>query len=384
MNKIIILHHRLCGKLFKQLSEKGIVTYISLKALYNPSMEDQWLTLNAINRVLKPEQKLTNYTQKQDIKTGLKELEEYGYIRIIENIKDLEYHLDISGLWVEKEETIDIEIENTFDEGTHVESRIYTNYYTQFELDYFIKAYSECNNSKPLFQYLFFYIGKKASNYHNKDGHECYYFQGDRDTLATESGINKGTIDDYNNLLMDNKIIYVIKYDYKWKNDDGYTKQVNNIYGLYENKDTLEEEKEKFIKENNDKLYYSPIPAHRKKEKDTAKKDNKQSTNTTGGFGRKESKLVNPKVEEKTVNEKQINDGKIPVVSDKDISIKQKSTIKQNKELNNSDDFWKRTEPKKENKYIYDWEESMKKSGMIPTLIDEPEEPKHINMAELI
>lgn len=358
MKKIITLTHRLCGKLFNELSENGIVTYISLKALYNKNMEEQWLSINAINRVLKPKKELTNALQKEAIKIGLKELESHGYIKIIKDIKS-EYHLDMSGLYVENEETIKEEIENTFDSGTHLEDRTYTNYFTTFDLNTFINVYEKNGYKKSIFQYLFSYLGEKAYNPNNKDGKECYFFQRDRESLANGANIDVRTLDDYNKLLMENKIIYVIKYDEKWKSEDGYSKQVNNIYGLYKDKDTLEEEKEKFIAENKDKLIYSPITSKRKKKEVTPKRDNKQSsTNTSGGFGRRIS-IVNPALVSKEADE---NDAV-------------KDTIaSENKDLRNIDEANKESiqnvesnecaieedeKIKSDTPYVYDWKKSM-------------------------
>ncbi|MDR1772478.1 MAG: hypothetical protein LBS02_17865 [Hungatella sp.] len=286
MKNQVILHHRLCGKLANQLSENGIVTYISLKALYNKNKEEQWLSLNAINRVLKPEKKITK-DDTNSIKDGLKELENCGYIRILSNDVN-EYCLDMSGLYVEEKSVVGSKISNPFSDdydkdmvyykdlkGKDIDE--YTNYFTYYNLESFQKVYKEQGNKKKIFKYLFFYLGMKATNLNNKDGKECYFFQMDRESLAHEAGISVHTLDKYNKQLMENKIIYVIKYDHKWISSDGYSKQVNNIYGLYKDKDKLEEEKDKFLEEYKSEIYYSPIPVKEKKKEDNPKESKKDS-----------------------------------------------------------------------------------------------------------
>lgn len=397
MKNTVTLSHATCLNLSKLLTENGVVTYISLKALYNPSYEGQWLTLNSINRVLKPNNKLTNTSQKEDLRNGLSELQENNLIEILETDKT-EYYIDMSGLYVNGEEEITrAEYTNSpFDNPKEKKEtkRKVNNYFTPFDINKLVQAYKDNDYKKRIFKYLLCYLGWKVENVNNPgESQELSFFLKSREDMSEDSEIDVRTIDNYNDILMKNEIIYIYKYNHKWS-DSG--KQLPNANGLFKDKDYIEKKAKEFLDSNKNEIVYSPIikTKEKKKEDSLTKKEQvttkvepikgKKVSSSSGGFGRRESKLVNPKVEEKTVNEKQISDGKIPVVSDKDIFTKKESTIKQNEELNNSDDFWKRTEPNKENKYIYDWKSSMKKAGMIPTTINKPEEPKHINIAELI
>ncbi|WP_313180666.1 hypothetical protein [Lacrimispora sp.] len=354
MTNQVILHHRLCGKLANQLSENGIVTYISLQALYNNNKEEQWFTLNAINRVLKPEKKITK-EDKMSIKDGLEELEKYGYIKILSNDVN-EYHLDMSDLYVEEKSAVGSKISNPFGDeydkdmvcykdlkGRNINE--YTNYFTYYNLESFIKVYKEQGNKKRIFKYLFFYLGMKATNLNNKDGKECYFFQATREELAYESGISINTIDKYNSTLLENKIIYVCKYDQKWK-DSG--KQVKNIYGLYKDKDKLEEEKSKFLEEQKDELCFSPLP--KKKEK----KESKEEVVTT-----EETKYSISRTDQ------EVNDSNMITKSETDENIpKGKETQKSN---------------------IYDWKKSLQDTGYMnlePKV--EPQKYKELDISQLL
>jgi len=97
MNNILFLSHNICSEITKKgVSENGIIAYLSLASLYNKNKERMVLTLDCISDVLIPN-KETNKRRMSDLKEGIEELSNYGYIKILDNTGQ-RYTFDMSGL----------------------------------------------------------------------------------------------------------------------------------------------------------------------------------------------------------------------------------------------------------------------------------------------
>lgn len=259
MNERIIVNHKTFTSLSKnnKITECGVYVYLCLKPMVNKSYTHIFTSVNAINRTLSDEDiKRNNATLVKYIKTGLKELDDADYIKIINN-HNSEFELDLDGMVEDKTITVEVEQDNPFDAQKYEEQ---TNYFTIFNATDLRQALKDSGNKKVIFYYLSRFMGLLNG----------YYFLMGREQLANECNLDVRSIDKYNEILMNDNIIYYVRYDYKYLNSH---KQVNNMYGLYENRVELDKEKDKFLKEHKDDIYLSSIPRGKgsKKQKEEKK-----------------------------------------------------------------------------------------------------------------
>lgn len=240
MTRNIVLHHKTFGKLSQNenITENGIYVYLCLK-LFAVSSNCTYLPINAakLNSILSD---VANNKKQQDyIKTGLQELEEANLIKIISSKKN-DYELDLEGM-IEK-----------YDKNN-------PNPYTVYEADAFKQALKDCGNKKTILKYLsnFFYMLTHNEVSVDMDSMEMYYFNAERESIAESCGIDVRSVDKYNDILVKNNIIYIYKYNYKYR-DSG--KQLTNAYGLPRNKDKIESYCNQYIDDNKDIIYPSYIP----------------------------------------------------------------------------------------------------------------------------
>lgn len=213
----ITLHHKTFGKLSinEYITENGIYVYLCLKPF---AVSSNWTYLYTdvvkLNSVLS-DVDINNKRQKDCIKTGLNELEQAGFIKIISNNK-YDYKLDLEGMIEE------------YDKDN-------PNPYTVYEADAFKQALKDCGNNKIILKQLsdFFYRLTHNEVSVDMDSMEMYYFNAERESIAESCGINVRSVDKYNDILTKNKIIYARQLH--------YSKQLPNVYvcGLYEDKDTI-------------------------------------------------------------------------------------------------------------------------------------------------
>ena len=131
------------------------------------------------------------------------------------------------------------------------------NPFTIYEVDAFKQALKDCNGYKTIFKYLSNYFYKVTHNEMSADDSELYYFNADRKSLAKDCELSVHSIDKYNDILVNNEIIYIHKHDYKYTDSN---KQVPNAYGLYKNKDKIDEKCNEYISGLKDGVYQSIIP----------------------------------------------------------------------------------------------------------------------------
>ena len=235
MIREIVLHHRTFADLSKNdnITENGIYTYLCLKPF---AVSSNWTYLYTdavkLNSVLS-DVDINNKRQKDCIRTGLKELEEADLIKIISN-KNYDYKLDLEGM-----------IE-PYDKKN-------PNPYTVYEADAFKQALKDCGNKKTILKQLsdFFY------RLTHLGGSEMFYFTSERESIAESCGIDVRSVDKYNDILVKNKLIYIHKYDYKYFDSK---KQLRNVYGLYKNKDKIDNYCNEYLNSVKDDVYLSPIP----------------------------------------------------------------------------------------------------------------------------
>lgn len=237
----ITLHHKTFGKLSinEYITENGIYVYLCLKPF---AVSSNWTYLYTdvvkLNSVLS-DVDINNKRQKDCIKTGLNELEQAGLIKIISNNK-YDYKLDLEGMIEE------------YDKDN-------PNPYTVYEADAFKQALKDCGNNKIILKQLsdFFYRLTHNEVSVDMDSMEMYYFNAERESIAESCGIDVRSVDKYNDILVKNELIYIYKYNYKYR-DSG--KQLTNAYGLPRNKDKIDSYCNQYIDDNKDIIYPSYIP----------------------------------------------------------------------------------------------------------------------------
>lgn len=230
-------YDRTFGELSKNnnITENGIYTYLCLTPFINSNCTYLPINVAELNSILS--NVANNKKQKDYIKTGLQKLEQADLIKIISiSNNKYDYELDLDNM---------------------VEPYDKKNPYTVFPVDSFRQTLKDCHNKKTIFKFLSSYFYELTHNEASMDGSEMFYFNATREELAESCGIDIRSLDKYLYILQKNKIIYVHKYNYKYR-DSG--KQLPNAYGLYKNKDIIDSKCNDYLNEHKDEIYYSPIP----------------------------------------------------------------------------------------------------------------------------
>lgn len=252
MRKNILLHHNTFADLSvnDEITENGIYVYLCLKPLVNPNWTYLRTTIAEINSVLSDADITYHAKLQAQIRKGLEELEQANYIKIISNKKN-SYELDLDGM---------------------VEEYSKDNHYTVFEIEQLKQVLKDNKGYKSIFKYLSDYFYFLTHNDNGIDGQEkeMYYFKKERTAFADECELNVRSFDKYNDILMKNEIIYIHKHNYKYSDSN---KQVPNAYGLYKNKDEIDERCNEYINSLKDGVYQSSIPRGKgsKKQKEEKK-----------------------------------------------------------------------------------------------------------------
>lgn len=261
----IYVNHKTFARLTDNdnITECGVYVYLCLKPMVNKSYTHIFTSVNTINRTLSDDDiNKNNKALVKYIKTGLKELDEAHFIKIINN-HNSDYELDLDGMIEDATVTVTVDDDDDIF-NTNSKTVEKTNFFVTLDAKDLRQALKDCGNKKFIFYYLSCYLDLYT---HNDDK---FYFPATREDIAEKSGLDIRSIDKYNEILMNNHIIYYVRYNYKWKDSN---KQVNNIYGLYKNKSVLDSEKEKFLKNYKDSIYLSSIPRGKgsKKQKEEKK-----------------------------------------------------------------------------------------------------------------
>lgn len=234
--EFIMFNYKHSYDLFQSVSSNGLYVYTSLKYLcYNQHRVKHWVSLNSINRVLKPNSSIINSKQKEDITNGIMELSNLGIITIIDKYKDNEFYIDSTNIF---QSSYSQEIETPFGEYETVKQK---DYFSMIFLKDLRIMYSEVNYRKEFFRYLFYIMGQRSKN---------TYFIKSRSAIAREIKSSKNTIIKYNEILVRYNILYIIQANYRWKKDNGDIINLSNIYGLLKDKEYIDTSYDNFIKEH--------------------------------------------------------------------------------------------------------------------------------------
>lgn len=254
MTRNILIHHNTFADLSvnDEITENGIYVYLCLKPLVNPNWTYLHTTVTELNSVLSDTDISKRPKQQNIIKQGLKELETANYIKVLSSKKNnFEFELDLDGM---------------------VEEYSKDNHYTVFEIEQLKQVLKDNKGYKSIFKYLSDYFYFLTHNDNGIDGQEkeMYYFQEERTAFADDCELDVRSFDKYNDILMNNEIIYVHKYNYKYSDSN---KQLPNAYGLYKNKDEIDKRCNEYISGLKDGVYLSSIPRGKgsKKQKEEKK-----------------------------------------------------------------------------------------------------------------
>lgn len=272
MNKVINLHYRTGMELIKKgLSDDALSIYLALRSLYNSNMEEQLISADCLyyqlfNKFIKKDSHISR--EYKWIKSALYELEKIELITISEELSN-QYIIDMSGLNDSTDIQIDKEEIDPFtNEVTGTLKKNVKNYFYTIDLDQLQKVLEDNKNNKSIIRYYFMYLNLKAEN--KKDDKEMFYFMMTREELADRTTFDIRSIDRYNKILENNKLIYIVHYDYKYSDTK---RTVSNLYTIYRDKEIEETNKsrDEFLKENlaDGSIYESKTYAN--KGKDTKK-----------------------------------------------------------------------------------------------------------------
>lgn len=241
--------------------------YISIRYYLGPAQG--WgdteinVTLNQLFHALRPEHKMTNASQRTKLRTALAELEEKGLLKIKYQYAD-EYVIDVSNIIEQDKVIIKTAVSSPFERNDiSYKEQEKINYYTMVDIEYLRNAFKDNNYNTGIFAYLFYYLGKKATNPKNRSDGENYYFMCHRYDMSEESGFDVRTIDKYNQILEKHYIIYVVRSEYKWISTG---QQLPNLYGLYRDKESIDKYYNDYIDGKSEEIRYSPIIKNCKKE----------------------------------------------------------------------------------------------------------------------
>lgn len=254
MTRNILIHHNTFADLSvnDEITENGIYVYLCLKPLVNPNWTYLHTTVTELNSVLSDADITKRPKQQEIIKQGLKELETANYIKVLSSKKNnFEFELDLDGM---------------------VEQYDKDNHYTVFDIEQFKQVLKDNKGYKAIFKYLSNYFYKITHNDNSLDRKqiEMFYFQEERTAFADDCELDVRSFDKYNDILMNNEIIYIHKYNYKYSDSN---KQLPNAYGLYKNKDRIDSICNDYLNSVKDSVYQSSIPRGKgsKKQKEVKK-----------------------------------------------------------------------------------------------------------------
>jgi len=231
MIKEVMVDKGIGTKILKEgISNNGLSIYLALFSL--ELKNTRLIHINSIYYELTNDKNISRQF-KDNIKKGILELDK-KYIDIISVSKDC-YEINFNKMF--EDEVVDVvqALESPFDNTTYEETNTISNYYTFVTISSIHLIYKLGGSN--LIAYWFKLLNLINSLYVNYS----------LDDLALLTDLSKGTIIKYNDFLVDCKAIYIHKHIHKYANTN---KKLNNMYGLYENKDKIIELANNYLEEN--------------------------------------------------------------------------------------------------------------------------------------
>lgn len=207
-----------------QLSDSELGVYIALRSIYQSTRDNQYISYNMIAYELygNADYKRAIFNQ---IKSAFSTLVGKEYITVICQISTTEFIVDMKKLYI-----------NTDKEGT---------YYTVLYDDE-LHSIMNLNCKADKFKILRYYViclrsicrtqGIYADCYSAKTNFVGFMTQ---EYLSQNTGINVSVIQSYNEILIDNHLLYVHKHDEMTRNELGEFRSFPNHYGRYSDKDDI-------------------------------------------------------------------------------------------------------------------------------------------------
>lgn len=207
-----------------KLSDSEISVYIALRSIYQSSKEKQYVSYNMIAYELYGIGDFKRAVANQ-IKLAFKSLIEKEYIIVDEQLSTTEFILDMKKLYIDTNENdtyytviYDNEVHSILNLNTKADKFKILRYYV-ICLRYICRTqgiYQDCHSEKTNF------VGFMTQEY-----------------LSSQTGINVSIIQSYNEILMENHILYVHRHNEMARNELGEFRSFSNHYGRYEDKDDI-------------------------------------------------------------------------------------------------------------------------------------------------
>lgn len=205
----------------KNLKDSELYVWTALKSIYNFNYEEVDITIDGIYNILTNIPTLHSNTDRSRIKLisdGIKGLSNKGFIDIIFN-KNRRYILNLSNI-----------------------NKSSDSYYTFVDVESLINIINK--SSINIIKYLLYLLKCK------EDNNNLYYFNISKKTIMEDLSMANKTIDKYNKILIDNKIIYIYKYNFLYKDS---LQNIPSVYGLFEDREKIYKFCLSYIRQNIDK-----------------------------------------------------------------------------------------------------------------------------------
>ena len=237
-----------------QMSEYAIVLYVILRSMVKSRDSVIYINPKIINFTLSndPDFKFPDKTMK-NFTSSFYELEVQGLIRIIKSTSLSEFYLDLSKLYFE------------FDTGN----------FTTLSLDDLIKITNlDCKNKIKILRYYICLVSWFFIRGNIRYGNRSL------ELLSEETNIARNTLTTYNDILLNNKIIYIYRpMDYLKDGDTKRLAKITNTYGYYCDKEAVFE-----IGKKHEELYGNKHRKERTKEISKKKSINTKKTKSLKKF----------------------------------------------------------------------------------------------------
>ena len=239
MSEKIYFYNRRGYQLIKQdISDNGLIVYLYLQQLYKENRTIVHCNTDSIYYFITNKFKIAHHSPyKEKIINGILELDKKNFIKIIKT-DNKNFLINIEKLKEPDIINITKEKANPFSENTYEEKEAVRNYFSLFNIEDIQQCIKDNNGRIRIIRYICYILNLKAENNNN------YFFKATRDDLSKYCNMDTRTIDRYNKILIKNKILYIKKFKYRYKDSK---KTLENNYGLYMDRDKIEQSNKVYI-----------------------------------------------------------------------------------------------------------------------------------------